>query len=152
MKGLLLAIVVVQLVCHAPRTGLNIYEMVMVRKNRIIRFILVFALVQAFQGYPVYLDEPWLIDVSHLLLVVAASCNVVIVAVQVGAKSRNDGGPWILSSHLIAAEDRILLLWHTWKLSAIYIDLHISKKMPTESLRTHGFETFYCLTRSRLLG
>merc|ERR1711971_818205 len=29
MKGLLLAIVVVQLVCHAPRTGLNIYEMVM---------------------------------------------------------------------------------------------------------------------------
>ena len=35
MKGLLLAIVVVQLVCHAPRTGLNIYEMVMVRKNRI---------------------------------------------------------------------------------------------------------------------
>ena len=49
-------------------------------------------IVQAFQGYPVYLDEPWLIDVSHLLLVVAASCNVVIVAVQVGAKSRNDDG------------------------------------------------------------
>ena len=42
MKGLLLAIVVVQLVCHAPRTGLNIYEMIMVRKNRTIRFILVF--------------------------------------------------------------------------------------------------------------
>ena len=60
-------------------------------------------IVQAFQGYPVYLDEPWLIDLSHLLLVVAASCNVVIVAVQVGAKSRNDDGPWILSSHLIAA-------------------------------------------------
>ena len=99
MKGLLLAIVVIQLVCHAPRTGLNIYEMVMVRKNRIIRLILFF-LVQAFQGYPVYLDEPWLIDVSHLLLVVAASCNVVIVAVQVGAKSRNDDGPWILSSYL----------------------------------------------------
>ena len=79
--------------------------------------------MQAFQGYPVYLDEPWLIDVSHLLLVVAASCNVVIVAVQVGAKSRNDDGPWILPSHLIIAEDRILLLWHTWKLCAIYIDL-----------------------------
>ena len=78
--------------------------------------------MQAFQGYPVYLDEPWLIDVSHLLLVVAASCNVVIVAVQVGAKSRNDDGLWILSSHLIAAEDRILLLRHTWKLCAIYID------------------------------
>ena len=121
MKGLLLAIVVVQVVCHAPRTGLNIYEMVMVRKNRIIRLILFF-LVQAFQGYPVYLDEPWLIDLSHLLLVLAASCNVVILAVQVGAKSRNDDGPWILSSHLIAAEDRILLLWHTWKLCAIYID------------------------------
>ena len=30
MKGLLSAIVVVQLVCHAPRTGLNIYEMVLV--------------------------------------------------------------------------------------------------------------------------
>jgi len=71
MKSLLLAIVVVQLVCHAPRTGLNIYEMVM-----------------AFQGYPVYLDEPWLIDVSHLLLVLAASCNVVIVAVQ-DARFRN---------------------------------------------------------------
>ena len=33
MKGLLLAIVVVQLVCHAPRTGLNIYEMVMVGQH-----------------------------------------------------------------------------------------------------------------------
>ena len=35
MKGLLLTIVVVQLFCHAPRIGLNIYEMVMVRRNRI---------------------------------------------------------------------------------------------------------------------
>ena len=78
-------------------------------------------IVQAFQGYPVYLDEPWLIDVSHLLLVAAASCNVVIVAVQVGAKSRNDDGPWILSSLFTVAEDRILLLWHTWKLFAIHI-------------------------------
>ena len=35
MKGLVLAIVVVQLVCHLPRTGLNIYEMVMVCEQAI---------------------------------------------------------------------------------------------------------------------
>ena len=91
------------------------------KQNHLDEFCFSCPIVQAFQGYPVYLDEPWLIDVSHLLLVVAASCNVVIVAVQVGAKSRNYDGPWILSSLFTVAEDRILLLWHTWKLFAIHI-------------------------------
>jgi len=77
MKGLLLAIVVVQLFCHAPRTGLNIYEMVM-----------------AFKGSPISLDEPWLIDLSHLLLVISASCNVFIYAIQ-DARFRN-----LLLSHI----------------------------------------------------
>jgi len=65
MKGLLLAIVVVQLVCHLPRTGLNIYEMIM-----------------AFKGSPISFGEAWLVDLSHLLLVISASCNVVIYIAQ----------------------------------------------------------------------
>jgi len=85
MKGLLLAIVVVQLVCHAPRTGLNIYEMVM-----------------AFKGSPISLGEAWLVDLSHLLLVISASCNVLIYAIQ-DAKFRN-----LLLSHIKEA----LVLYH----------------------------------------
>ena len=38
---------------------------------------------QAFKGSTISLDHPWLIDLSHLLLVVSASSNVVVYAVQV---------------------------------------------------------------------
>jgi len=65
MRALLFSIVGVQLVCHAPRTGLNIFEM-----------------SKAFSSSRISLDEPWVIDVSHLLLVVSASCNVVIFIAQ----------------------------------------------------------------------
>ena len=40
-------------------------------------------MMQAFKGSPISLDEPWLIDLSHLLLVISASCNVVIYTIQV---------------------------------------------------------------------
>ena len=52
MKGLLLAIVVVQLVCHAPRTGLNIYEMVMVRICRTFLIDLLPSFLSHCAGFP----------------------------------------------------------------------------------------------------
>ena len=45
-------------------------------------------MMQAFKGSPISLDEPWLIDLSHLLLVISASCNVVIYTAQVGRKQK----------------------------------------------------------------
>merc|ERR1712037_145537 len=65
MRALLFSIVGAQLVCHAPRTGLNIFEM-----------------SKALSTSPISLDQPWLIDLSHLLLVISASCNVVIYTAQ----------------------------------------------------------------------
>merc|ERR1712083_1093266 len=65
MRALLFSIVGAQLTCHAPRTGLNIFEM-----------------SKALSTSPISLDEPWLIDISHLLLVISASCNVVIYTAQ----------------------------------------------------------------------
>jgi len=65
MRALLFSIVGAQLICHAPRTGLNIFEM-----------------SKALSTSPISLDEPWLIDLSHLLLVISASCNVVIYTAQ----------------------------------------------------------------------
>merc|ERR1712037_344183 len=65
MRALLFSIVGAQLVCHAPRTGLNI-----------------FAMSKALSASPISLDQPWLIDLSHLLLVVSASCNVIIYTAQ----------------------------------------------------------------------
>ena len=38
---------------------------------------------KALSTSPISLDEPWLIDISHLLLVISASCNVVIYTAQV---------------------------------------------------------------------
>ena len=38
---------------------------------------------KALSTSPISLDEPWLIDLSHLLLVISASCNVVIYTAQV---------------------------------------------------------------------
>ena len=40
-------------------------------------------MMQAFKGCPISLDEPWLIDLSHLLLVISASSNVVVYTIQV---------------------------------------------------------------------
>merc|ERR1719237_927681 len=51
MRALLFSIVGAQLVCHAPRTGLNIFEM-----------------SKALSTSPISLDQPWLIDLSHLRL------------------------------------------------------------------------------------
>jgi len=65
MRALLFSIVGAQLVCHAPRTGLNIFEM-----------------SKALSTSPISLGQPWLIDLSHLLLVISASCNVVIYTAQ----------------------------------------------------------------------
>ena len=81
MRALLFSIVGAQLVCHAPRTGLNIFEMSKVtltnrndsKSND-----------KALSTSPISLDQPWLIDLSHLLLVISASCNVVIYTAQVG--------------------------------------------------------------------
>jgi len=65
MRALLTSIVLVQLVCHAPRTGLNIFEICM-----------------ALRGEAVELSQTWVVDVSHLLLVTSSSCNVLIYVVQ----------------------------------------------------------------------
>ena len=89
MKRLLLAIVVVQLVCHHPRTGLNIYEMVMLgeQPTQNNNDDTDAGTMQAFKGSPISLDQPWLIDLSHLLLVISASCNVLIFTAQVLLKT-----------------------------------------------------------------
>lgn len=63
MGALLYTIVAVQLVCHLPRTGLNIYEIYM-------------ALVVG----EISLSSAWLVDISHLLLAVASAANVAIFA------------------------------------------------------------------------
>ena len=47
-------------------------------------FTMILILMKAVSTSPIALDEPWLIDVSHLLLVISASCNVVIYTAQVG--------------------------------------------------------------------
>ena len=39
--------------------------------------------IQAFKGSPISFGEAWLVDLSHLLLVISASCNVVIYIAQV---------------------------------------------------------------------
>lgn len=63
MGALLFTIVFVQLVCHLPRTGLNIYEIYM-------------ALIVG----EISLSAPWLVDISHLLLAIASASNVAIFA------------------------------------------------------------------------
>jgi len=65
MRALLFSIVGAQLICHTPRTGLNILEM-----------------SKALSTSPITLEQPWLIDLSHLLLVISAACNVVIYTAQ----------------------------------------------------------------------
>jgi len=65
MAVLLYSIVVVQLVCHAPRTGLNIFE-----------------IYQAMTGGSLSLSHPWLVDLSHLLLTISSASNVIIFTVQ----------------------------------------------------------------------
>ena len=41
-------------------------------------------IMKALSTSPISLGQPWLIDLSHLLLVISASCNVVIYTAQVG--------------------------------------------------------------------
>ena len=105
MRALLFSIVGAQLICHAPRTGLNIFEMSKVKifiincndsdgkalsTSPISLDIMVdmVDMMQALSTSPISLDEPWLIDLSHLLLVISASCNVVIYTAQVGRKQK----------------------------------------------------------------
>ena len=83
MGVLLTSLVVTQLVCHTPRTGLDITEMSMVG---IIQYIVTSPPPpppQAMQGEKIRLSQTWLVDISHLFLVISSSCNVFIFAVQV---------------------------------------------------------------------
>jgi len=65
MAVLLYSIVIVQLVCHAPRTGLNIFE-----------------IYQAMTGGSISLTYPWIVDLSHLLLAISSASNVIIFTIQ----------------------------------------------------------------------
>jgi len=65
MSVLLYSIVVVQIVCHTPRTALNVYE-----------------IYQALTTGELYLSHPWLVDLSHLMLAVSSASNVVICTLQ----------------------------------------------------------------------
>jgi len=62
---LLSCIVVVQLVCHAPRTGLNIFE-----------------IYQSLTGGDMTLAQPWIVDLSHLMLAISSASNVLIFTLQ----------------------------------------------------------------------
>ena len=85
MRALLFSIVGAQLVCHAPRTGLNIFEMSKVTLTNCICYDSNSnEMIKALSTSPISLGQPWLIDLSHLLLVISASCNVVIYTAQVG--------------------------------------------------------------------
>ena len=72
---------------------------------------------QAFKGSTISLDHPWLIDLSHLLLVVSASSNVVVYAVQVlsAASSHFDKErfPRIQDSEIFSSPTSRRLLWST---------------------------------------
>jgi len=65
MSLLLYCIVIVQTVCHAPRTALNTYE-----------------IYQALTGGSMSLSNPWLVDLSHLMLAISSASNVAIFALQ----------------------------------------------------------------------
>jgi len=65
MNVFLYFIVLVQLICHTPRTGLNVYEIYMVLTEK-----------------EISMTHSWLVDISHLLLVLSASSNVLIYAAQ----------------------------------------------------------------------
>lgn len=66
MGALLYTIVFVQLMCHLPRTALNMYEIYM-------------ALIVG----EISLSASWLVDMSHLLLAIASASNVAIFAALV---------------------------------------------------------------------
>ena len=72
---------------------------------------------QAFKGSTISLDHPWLIDLSHLLLVVSASSNVVVYAVQVlsAASSHFDKErfPRIQDFEIFSSPTSRRLLWST---------------------------------------
>merc|ERR1711970_1590093 len=65
MAVLLYSIVIVQLVCHAPRTGLNMFE-----------------IYQAMTGGSISLTYPWIVDLSHLFLAISSARNVIIFTIQ----------------------------------------------------------------------
>jgi len=65
MSALLYSIVVVELVCHAPRTALNMFE-----------------IYQAMTGGSMSLAHPWVVDLSHLLLAISSASSLIIFTVQ----------------------------------------------------------------------
>eukprot|EP00092_Neocalanus_flemingeri_P050345 GFUD01058164.1.p1 GENE.GFUD01058164.1~~GFUD01058164.1.p1 ORF type:complete len:310 (-),score=31.81 GFUD01058164.1:207-1136(-) len=65
MSLFLYSIVMAQLISHVPRTALNIYEIYM-----------------AFTSSSISISYSWLVDLSHLLLAISSSLNVVIYSAQ----------------------------------------------------------------------
>ena len=82
MSLFLSGIVVVQLASHVPRTALNIYELCMVSKRENLSNIYI-RIFQTISSSSIPLSSSWLVDLSHLLLAISSSSNVIIYTVQV---------------------------------------------------------------------
>ena len=81
MAVLLYSIVIVQLVCHAPRTGLNIFEIYQVCYWTLLHKLPLST--QAMTGGSISLTYPWIVDLSHLFLAISSASNVIIFTIQV---------------------------------------------------------------------
>ena len=88
MSVFLSGIVVVQLVSHVPRTALNIYELCMVSRRENLSNIYI-RIFQTISSSSIPLSSSWLVDLSHLLLAISSSSNVIIFSVQVNNNQQN---------------------------------------------------------------
>ena len=88
MSLFLSGIVVVQLASHVPRTALNIYELCMVSKRENLSNIYI-RIFQTISSSSIPLSSSWLVDLSHLLLAISSSSNVIIFSVQVNNNPQN---------------------------------------------------------------
>ena len=96
MSLFLSGIVVVQLASHVPRTALNIYELCMVSKRENLSNIYI-RIFQTISSSSIPLSSSWLVDLSHLLLAISSSSNVIIFSVQV----KNNPNNYPQNCHLI---------------------------------------------------
>ena len=83
MSASLYGIVLVQLISHGPRTALNIYEIFLVNTFEIKSIRYWPKVSQAISSSSIPLSFSCVVDLSHLLLAISSSCNVLIYSVQV---------------------------------------------------------------------
>ena len=87
MLRVLNTMVIVQLICHIPRSALNAFEFYMVIYEAQLELSNVEEILQALTAEEISSEHPWLVDLSHLMLTVAAASKVLILTAQVSVIS-----------------------------------------------------------------